>query len=695
MLTSGCNTKNNKEEYTNHLAGSHSPYLLKHAHNPVDWYPWGEEALTKAKKENKLLIISIGYAACHWCHVMERECFEDTTVARFMNEHFVSIKVDREERPDIDQIYLQAVQLMTGTGGWPLNCIALPDGKPIFGGTYFPKEQWLKMLRSIHQWTKENPQEVLEQANQVTRGIAGHEIDLQLSASSDKNETDVKQVVEMITSSVDTMNGGIKGEMKFPMPSVWQYLLYAGNSLNDKSVLDKTHRTLNKMADGGIYDQIGGGFCRYTTDPQWKIPHFEKMLYDNAQLVSLYSDAFRQSGEEKYRNIVFNTVQFIEREMTDKNGLFYSSIDAESEGVEGKFYVWTEKEFLQACGDNQKLMSDYFQISKKGNWEKGRNILYRTENINNLANKYQMTSTQVNDIIERNKRLLFEARSKRIRPATDKKIITSWNAMMIEAYCDAYRAFGEESYLANAVRSAEAVENNLVKPEGTLYRSLLNGQGSVDGFLDDYTFLSSSYISLYQVTFNEKWINRAHELVKTSIRLFGDEKSVMFYYTTNSDQALIARKMEFADEVIPSSNSEMAINLYQLGQLFYNEEYLQRSADMVKLMNSSMESNPVYFSNWARLQTWLKFGTFEIAIAGKDNLVLAKKLFKEYLPDAIFCGTKQSSRLPLLENKYTEGQTLIYVCRNKVCKLPVNNAEQALLQMQKEGNALSTNSNTK
>jgi len=691
FLNATCNQAQKKNEnvisdgagvHTNHLINESSPYLLQHAHNPVDWYPWGEEALQKAQRENKLLIISIGYAACHWCHVMEHESFEDTTVARLMNEKFVCIKVDREERPDIDQVYMNAVQLLTGSGGWPLNAIALPDGRPIHGGTYFPKKEWMEMLNEIIDFAKQYPDKVEKQAAELARGIQSSE----LVTSKETNSSFVMDDLEILFNKwkpyIDFEKGGLKGAPKFPMPIGNQFLLHYHHLSGNEDALLATTTTLDYIAAGGIYDHVGGGFARYATDEEWHIPHFEKMLYDNAQLVSLYSSAYQLTKNARYKTVVYETLEFIRREMTADNGGFYSSLDADSEGEEGKYYAWTYQEMKTALGVESPFLH-YFNADSKGNWEDGKNVLFTVPN-NEFGNYYYaLDSTGRVEELARSKALLLQDREKRIRPTRDEKILTSWNSLMLKAYVDAYRVFGEESFLKAGERNAEFLLSKMKSVHHRLNRNFMNGKSSINGFLDDYAFTIESFIALYQATFDEKWLSEAHELLKYAITHFSDENTGMFFYTSDLDPALIARKMEVTDNVIPSSNSAMAKNLFVLGHYFANDTYIARSKQMLGNIKKDALNGGVYYANWDVLMAWFASDPFEIAIVGNECATLRAEFDQHFLPNVFFSGGKNESTLPLLENKMVDGQTTIYVCVNKTCKLPVTDAKAALNQMVK------------
>ncbi|NOR46302.1 MAG: DUF255 domain-containing protein [Candidatus Delongbacteria bacterium] len=672
-----------KYKFTNHLISESSPYLLQHAHNPVNWYPWGKEALDKAKKENKLIIISIGYAACHWCHVMEHESFEDEEVAKLMNDSFIAIKVDREERPDIDQVYMNAVQLLTGRGGWPLNCIALPDGRPIYGGTYFPKEQWIDMLTKVSDFVKNDPDEAKKQAKLLTDGIrSGQEI-YQSSEKPNFIITDLNEVFNTWKTNIDQINGGSKGAPKFPMPIGYEFLLRYNHITDDVEAMDAVTKTLDKIAFGGIYDQIGGGFSRYSVDDHWKVPHFEKMLYDNAQLVSLYSSAYQKTKNPRYKTIVSETLDFIQRELTSPEGGFYSSLDADSEGEEGKFYVWTYDELKKNLGDNADIIIGYYNITKQGNWENENNILFKSENDEKIAEKFNISEKELNSIVIKAKKILLKERSKRIRPGLDDKVLTSWNALMLKAYTDAYRVFDEDKYLMIALKSANFINVKIMESDGRLHRNYKGGKATINAFIDDYAFSISAFISLYQATFDEKWLREAKKLTDYTLSHFFNNESSMFFYTSDIDPELITRKTVVADNVIPSGNSEMAKNLFILGQYFYNDDYISMSEKMLNNIKKNTISGGSYYANWDILMTWFVSSPYEVAIVGENFQAKRKEFDKFYLPNVFLSGGKDEGSLSLLEDKLIKDQTTIYVCQNKACKIPVTEVDEALKQILK------------
>ncbi len=670
-----------KYKYTNQLINESSPYLLQHAHNPVNWYPWGKEALTKAKEENKLIIVSIGYAACHWCHVMEHESFEDEEVAAFMNENFISIKVDREERPDIDQIYMSAVQLITGQGGWPLNCIALPDGRPIYGGTYFPKEQWLQVLEQVSNFVKQNPEKTENQARSLTQGVKSNELITLNTEKPDFELTDLNTIFSNWEKNIDYKNGGTFGAPKFPLPIGYQFLLHYNYLSNNEDALKAVTSTLDKMAMGGIYDQVGGGFARYSVDDVWKVPHFEKMLYDNAQLVSLYSTAYQKTKDPNYKTIVEETLEFVKRELTSPEGGFYSSLDADSEDEEGKFYVWKYEELQELLRKEAELIIDYYNVTKEGNWEHGKNILLRSQKEKALPNKYNISETELSKRVKEAKEILLKEREKRIRPGLDDKILTSWNGLMLKAYVDAYKALGNQIYLDEALKSAEFINSKMINKDYRLYRNYKNGNATINAFLDDYAFTISALIELYQSTFDEKWLTIAHELLIYAFNHFYNYTTGMFYYTSDIDPELIARKMELTDNVIPASNSEMAKNMFLLGKYFFKDEYIQRAEKILNNIKPNTFKNGAYFANWDILMAWFIREPYEVAILGNDYESILKEFGQHYLPNVIFLGGKNEGSLSLLQNKLVKGQTTIYVCQNKTCKLPVTEVNRALKQI--------------
>ncbi len=665
---------------SNSLINETSPYLLQHAHNPVNWLAWNDETLEKAKQENKLILISVGYSACHWCHVMEHESFEDEKVAQLMNDHFICIKVDREERPDVDQVYMLAVQLMTGRGGWPLNCFALPDGRPIYGGTYFPKAQWMNILLNLADVYQNDKEKAIDYAVQLTEGVRLSEL---VKINEEQNEFTIDTLYKSYNNwkaRFDNTEGGPDKAPKFPLPNNYQFLLrYAfSDTVKKEEVLNHVNLTLTKMAYGGIYDQIGGGFSRYSVDHLWKVPHFEKMLYDNAQLVTLYSEAFQATQNPLYKQIVFETLAFVERELTSPEGGFYSALDADSEGVEGKYYVWTKEELQTILKDSFNLFADYFNVNEKGLWEDENYILLRNESDEAIAKKQNITVEELQKIISTLKKELLSIREKRIHPGLDNKILTSWNALMLKAYTDAYNVFDVPHFLDVAIKNVNYIFENALSKENKL--SHLIGK-TINGFLEDYSFLIESLITLYETNFNEEYLHRANDLMMYCIHHFQDKNSGMFYYTSDQDKALISRKMELSDNVIPASNSSIAKSLFKLAYHFENEEYITMSRKMLNNVLPEIESYGAGYSNWAMLLLHFTQPFYEVVIVGKSVNEKRKEFNKHYHPNVIFAGCETISSLPLLKNKSKNGETLIYVCENKTCNAPVGSVKDAVKQI--------------
>jgi len=673
---------NNTHPYTNALIHESSPYLLQHAHNPVNWFPWGEAALQKAKDENKLLIISIGYAACHWCHVMEHESFEDEEVAAVMNEHFVCIKVDREERPDVDQVYMTAAQLITGSGGWPLNALAMADGRPFYAGTYFPKKNWMQLMEYFVDLKQKNPASLEISAQQVIKGIHASENVVFKEGGKTFTVDELDTIFSIAKKQVDFTKGGANRAPKFPMPSNWEYLMHYYCISKNPDALTAVAVTLDNMAMGGLYDHLQGGFARYSTDANWHVPHFEKMLYDNAQLVSLYAKAFQLTKNPLYKKTVYETLAFIEEELTAPGGGFYASLDADSEGVEGKYYVWTKAEVEKILGKDAELFSAYYHITETGNWEHGNSILLRHESDEAVAKQFNISVIELNNTIDACKKILKPTRDKRIKPGLDDKILSSWNALMIAGYTQAYRVFGEEQFLTAAVSNAGFLLKNAMAENGEMSRNYKSGRSSIHALLDDYAFTIAAFIELYQATFDEKWLHEAGKLTAYTLEHFFDPATGMFFYTHNHYADLVARKMELSDNVIPSSNSAMAKNLFLLGHFYGNDDHINKAKQMLVNVAADVARNIYFYANWGILQAWLSSPLYEIAILG-DDFKNKRQLFDEqYLPNMILLGGKAGGSLALLANKLVPGQTTIYVCRDKACKLPETEVDRALQQLE-------------
>lgn len=666
---------------SNRLIHESSPYLLQHAHNPVDWCPWGDAAFDKARAENKLVLVSIGYSSCHWCHVMERESFMDAAVAERMNADFICIKVDREERPDIDQVYMAAVQLMTGRGGWPLNCFTLPDGRPIYGGTYFAAGQWMQVLEQLAATWANEPARVEEHAGRLHAGLQQSALLTLNGTAPDHSRRTAERMVEKLAERFDPVRGGSGHAPKFPLPNNYLFLLRYAIASGDKKIAQHVRLTLDKMAQGGIFDQVGGGFARYSTDTEWKVPHFEKMLYDNAQLIALYSQAYSAFGEEAYRDVAMRSIAWALREMRSPEGAFHSALDADSEGEEGRYYVWTGAELDAVLGADAGFARDYYKVGGAAHWEEGRNILLRTEDDRAYAVRHGLEEQELTSQRDRVNAKLLAARAERVPPGLDDKVLTSWNALMVSALCDAFKAMDEPAFLHQAQETMQHLLAQCRRADGGLWHSYKNGKATINGYLEDYSFTIEALIALYQVSFEEAWLGHAHALATYAIEHFHDEKSGMFWFTSDLDPPLITRQMEIHDNVIPASNSSMARGLFALGQLYDDERFRAISKQQLHNMHDSMLEYPSGCSNWALLLMDHAFPRHEVAITGEGALALLRAFSPHYLPGTLFLGGRESGTLPLLAGKFIPGQDTIFVCRDKVCQLPVHTVEEALEQL--------------
>ena len=680
----GCSNKEiASDKISNDLIHETSPYLLQHAYNPVNRKAWNSETLELAKKENKLIIVSVGYSACHWCHVMEEESFENDSIAKLMNENFINIKVDREERPDVDKVYMNAVQLMTGSGGWPLNCITLPDGRPVFGGTYFTKKQWSEVLKGISKLYKENPKKAIEFAENLTKGMQESQLITLKKEKPSFTNKEILTSVNLIKEQIDTVFGGFKGTPKFPMPTSLDFLLRYNYQFKDASVNSYLKKSLTKMAFGGIYDQVYGGFSRYSVDEKWHIPHFEKMLYDNAQLVSLYSKAYLNDNNNLYKSTVVETLNFIKEELTAKNGAFYSSLDADSkndkgESEEGAFYKWRLSELKKLLKNDFNLFKEFYNINDYGFWEKDQYLLIRNKNKIDFAKEKNISLESLNIKILSWKTVLKKVRENRSKPHLDDKVLTSWNALMLQGYIDAYRAFEDEEYLNIALKNANFLIENQLRNDNGLNRNFKDGTSNINGYSEDYAAVIKSFISLYEVTLDEKWLSISKKLMNYLFINFFDDNTQMFYFTSKEDEILIARKHEIIDGVIPASNSIIANSLFKLGHYYSDTKFLKTSEQMLNNLKEDILKNPANYSNWLNLMTNFTKPFYEVVVAGKNANLVNKNLINSYIPNVIIAGTvKDNTTLPLLAYKFNEDKTLIYVCVNGTCKLPVTDIEKA------------------
>jgi len=667
---------------SNRLIHATSPYLQQHAYNPVDWYEWGEEALARAKNENKPILVSIGYSSCHWCHVMEREVFEKDEIANIMNQLMVCIKVDREERPDIDSIYMEAVQAMGAHGGWPLNVFLTPDQKPFYGGTYFPPDQWINVIRGVHKGFIERKKDVDASADELAKLLASQDTShFKKIYEFRELTTELDGMFAKLSAAFDKNWGGLDKAPKFIMPSVWLWMLRYYRITKNEEALHHLNITLQRIAWGGIYDQIGGGFARYSVDSYWFVPHFEKMLYDNAQLMSLYAEAYAVTKEPLFREIVIETFEWLQTEMMHPLGGFYSALDADSEGEEGKFYVWKRNEVEEILKEDAALFTDFFNVKPEGNWEHGNSILIRTQTDTAFLQKHNLSKDSWDVKLKSFKEKLMAVRDKRIRPGLDDKIITSWNAMMIVGLVDAYKYLGDERFLAAAVNNMNFLQKDLTE-DVVLYRSFKGKRSQTKGFLDDYAYMIQAAVRLYEVTFDEKLLRKAEQLTGYVIEKFHDKEDGFFFYTSVESEKLIARRKELFDNVIPSSNSVMVQNLFRLGTILDKEQWKRLAESITTPLAHLIVQEPNYMSNWGIAYTEIKKGFAEVVFAGHYRQKMLD-LFKTYQPFAVTMGTETESQLPLLQGKTpVGGKDTIYVCMNKTCQRPVHEIDEATEQIE-------------
>ena len=675
------------KEYTNKLADETSPYLLQHAHNPVDWHPWGEEAFARAKSEDKPVLVSIGYSACHWCHVMEHESFEDEATARIQNEHFVNIKVDMEERPDVDRIYMNFVQITTGRGGWPMNVFVTPEKLPFFGGTYFPPTprygmpSWQQILMSIAEAWRERREELMHSATEIlgelrrmsVAGVREEGVDAGICDAAFHN----------FVRTFDEKNGGWGGAPKFPQAMSMEFLLRYWKRTGNEKALEMVKVTADKMANGGIYDQPGGGFHRYATDAIWLVPHFEKMLYDNAQLVRVYLHLYQITKDDLYKRIAVETLEYVRREMLHESGGFYSAQDADSEGEEGKFFVWTPAEVESILGEEDaKLFNFFFDISDDGNFE-GKNILQRNYSIEAASRGLKVDTDKLASVIENGRKRLFEEREKRIKPFRDEKVLTAWNGLMLAAFAEAAAILDSQEYLQIARRNADFLLRDL-RSDGFLLRTWKDGRAKLNGYIEDYANLADGLIALFQVSGVIEYLDEARRLADSMITEFWDEEAGGFFFTSNDHEEMIVRNKEFHDNATPSGNSAAADVLLRLAK-FYGDDRYGRFANVVTGLAAGQVKR--YSQGFGRMLSAIEFSVSpnaEIVLAGERSSDLARHVFGTYLPNAIIAslGAGEPGRLPLLADKRSEiGSPKVYVCENFVCQRPATSVEELERQL--------------
>ena len=677
---------NSMSENTNRLIHESSPYLRQHAHNPVDWYPWGEEALRRARELDRPIFLSIGYSACHWCHVMEHESFEDAEVADILNRHFLSIKVDREERPDLDQIYMAAVQLMTRQGGWPMSMFLTPDLQPFYGGTYFPPDDrygrpgFKRLLLSLAQAWKDQRQTIHEQAGHVTEHVqammrlesAGGELGVEL----------LRNAVTVLSRSFDHANGGFGSAPKFPHPLELRLLLRCAVRFDDDDALGMVKQTLDHMARGGMYDQLGGGFHRYSTDERWLVPHFEKMLYDNSLLASAYVEAYQVTGEPFYRQIVEETLAYTLREMTSPEGPFYSTQDADSEGVEGKFFVWSQDEIERVLGKDAELFCSIYDVTAEGNWE-GHNILHLARGLDQEARLMGQNEEDLRRRLGQCKRKLLEVRNRRVWSGRDEKFLTSWNGLMIAAMAKAYQILEKPEYLQAAVRAADYILTKMRSADGLLRRTAGAGApAKLNAYLEDYTFMMDALVTLYEASFETPWLTAALELAQITVAQFWDDAEGGFFYTGKDHEQLIARSKDPHDSSVPSGNSLAVLSFLRLAKLTGRRDHFEMAEKTLHLFRDLMVSSPMAAPQMLSALDFYLGPVQELAVVGDVNSAKTQKALRiirqRFRPNQVVAfksTTEESSALeatiPLLGGKTSHGEVTTYICHDFACQAPV------------------------
>ena len=659
----------------NNLKSASSPYLKQHENNPVWWQTWNDDVLTYAQENNKPLLLSIGYSACHWCHVMEHQSFENEEVAKVMNENFVCIKIDREERPDLDALYMNVVQIIHQSGGWPLNVFALPDGKPFYGGTYFPKDQWTELLENINYLYQHNYDKTMEYVHSITDGLTKMET-IELNFAQNFSNEKINETFDFWKQQFDDEWGGFNRAPKFMLPNAWQTILRFGVQTKNEDLLIQTKITLDRMAFGGVYDQLKGGFSRYSVDPYWKVPHFEKMLYDNGQLLSLYANAYKVFGEEEYKNILDETVNWLKEEMLSPENAFYAAIDADSEGVEGKYYVWNSDELKEILLDDYKLFHAYYNVGGFGEWEHGNNILMRLTDDEDFCEKNSITLEDLQAKVKSWKSILNPIREARIRPHRDDKILTSWNALTIIGLCDAYQAVQNEEYLDLAEKTSQFILSKQWNGE-TLFRNYKDQQTTIPGFLDDYALMIEALIKLFETTTDQNYLDKAEDLTEQVFNQFYNHKNKMFAYKSHYDTPLVNETFEIYDNVISSSNSIMGNNLFRLGKILNQEKYLDQAKQMLSNIEEKIHDYPTGFANWIQLYLNFSHDFKEIVIVGNEAKNYSSKLQTFYIPNSILVASETES-LEITQNRLVEGKTGIHICENYTCQMPVYTIEEVL-----------------
>lgn len=669
----------------NQLAHETSPYLLQHANNPVHWKAWNPETIAEAQVSQKLLIISIGYSACHWCHVMEHESFEDEEVADLMNLNFTSIKIDREERPDLDAIYMKALQIMTGQGGWPLNIIALPDGRPVWGGTYFRKADWMASLQQLQDIYIAQPEKMNDYAQRLQAGIVQLN-ELKIPTPGEKSVETLLPLVEKWKKSFDHEYGGMARSPKFMMPNNYAFLLRYAQLTKDQKLTQFVQLTLTKMAYGGLFDMVGGGFSRYSVDERWHIPHFEKMAYDNGQLLQLYAQAYSLHKDPLYLEVIQKTMGFITSEWTSAEGGIYSAWDADSQNAfhemeEGAYYVWTKIQIEKLVGADFDLFSQVYNLNEFGHWEHENYVLIQTNSLENIAATNGLTKSQLQTKKAGWEHTLYQDRLQRSKPGLDDKCLCSWNGLLLSGILASYRATEDENYLKLALQNAQFIEQRFWQSEGNLCHTYKNGKASINGFLEDYAFVITAFLDLYETTFDEKWLRHSKQLTDYCLDYFYEESRQLFSFTSRLDPELVSAHFEIEDNVIPASNSAMAKNLLRLSTYFTHLHYRKIATQMIELVLANADY-PSAFSNWLDAFLNVLPNQVEVAICGPNAYEFAKKLHRYYLPNLCLAATENPSDLPFLKDRFHPEQTQFYLCQNQQCNLPFTNFDDLLKRLQ-------------
>ncbi len=681
-------------KFTNRLIHETSPYLLQHAHNPVDWFTWCDEAFETAKRENKPILLSVGYSACHWCHVMEHESFENEAIAELMNENFVCIKVDLEERPDLDHIYMPFLQMTTGSGGYPMNVFLTPDKIPFFGGTYFPPADrqnmpgFPRVLAQIAEAYRDKLEEILTSATQILAEINRYGSVTPTNADLSKDQLEI--AYRGIIRNFDSANGGFGGVPKFPSPMALEFILKQYFHTKDENALAIVEKTCRKMAEGGIYDQLGGGFHRYATDAIWLVPHFEKMLYDNAQLARLYLHVWQATKNNFYKRIATETLDYVSREMLDTKGGFHTAQDADSEGVEGKFFVWEKEEIEKALGSADARSFDfYFDVSDRGNFE-GKTILNINNSIEKSAEMLGVSAEKLAEVIENGRKVLYDIREKRIKPFRDEKILTSWNGLMLATFAEAAAVLNRDDYLKIAEKNADFLLHNLFDDEGLLLRTWKNGEAKLNGYLEDYACLADGLIALFEASGETRWLKFAAEIADKMISEFWDEENGGFFFTGKSHEELIVRQKDFFDNATPSGNSVALDVLLKLSKLLGDEQYRICATTIFRLIADSFRKFPAAFGRaLSAFDFYFNEPKEIVIIGGKDEInEFRRQIWSTYLPNKIVVWSEEYDKsnedlIPLLKDrKKIDGKPAVYICENYVCQKPAATLEELKKQLQ-------------